>query len=236
MISVIIPTKNEEAFLPRLLKSLQAQTRRPDEVIIADAGSTDRTCEIARSFGARVVEGGLPGVGRNKGAEAAKGDMLVFFDADVQLVEQDFIERSLEQMQERGLDIATCDVEPLSDSHLDKVLHKAYNRYVRVCGSKLPHAAGFCIFVKADLHADIQGFDEDVKFCEDHDYARRAAKEGNFGVLDKRIPVSVRRLNRDGRLNIAVKFALAELHLITLGPIRHNKFDYQFGHNKQEVK
>lgn len=232
MISVIIPTKDEEAFLPRLLKSLRDQTRVPDEVIIADAGSTDDTCEIARSFGARVVEGGLPGVGRNKGAEAANGDTLLFFDADVRLVEPDFIERSLEQMDDREWDIATCDVEPLSDNHLDKVLHKAYNKYVRVCGSRLPHAAGFCIFVKSDLHERIGGFDERIKFCEDHDYARRAAKEGTFGVLDPRIPVSVRRLNRDGRLNIALKFALAELHLVTLGPIRHDKFEYRFGHKK----
>lgn len=235
MLSVVVPTKDEEVFLPRLLQSLANQTHRPDEIIVADAGSTDKTREIAESFGARVVEGGLPGVGRNKGAEAAEGDTVLFLDADVKLTNEYFIEDTLRQMRERELDIATCDVEPLSDSRVDQLIHAAYNKYVRVCAGVFPHAAGFCIFIKKDLHEAINGFDENIRFCEDHDYAKRASKRGRFGVLDTRVPVSVRRLNRDGRVNIALKFALAELHLLTIGPIRHDKFRYGFGH-KQEIK
>ena len=82
-VSVIIPTLNESAYLPALLDALRGQTRPPDEVIVADAGSTDGTVELVQAHGARVVPGGMPAVGRNAGAQVAIGDLFLFFDADV---------------------------------------------------------------------------------------------------------------------------------------------------------
>jgi glycosyltransferase involved in cell wall biosynthesis len=75
-LSIIIPTKNEEQNLPVLLAALRAQTlfqRLPQEIeiIVADAHSTDATRALAIQAGARVVDGGMPGPGRNRGAEAA---------------------------------------------------------------------------------------------------------------------------------------------------------------------
>ncbi len=231
MITIVIPTKNEEAVLPRLLDSIRRQTLQPREIIVADAGSTDRTREIAAAYGARVVEGGLPGPGRNRGAEAATADLVLFLDADVELRDPEFLERSVGEMLERKLDLATCDVFPLSDDWVDHVLHKAYNVYARAWGDVFPHAPGFCMFARRSMHQKIGGFDEAVLFCEDHDYARRAAKAGTFGFLrSTKIPVSIRRLDRDGRVNIAIKYTLAELHLATLGPIKHDRFKYTFGH------
>ena len=75
-LSVIIPTLNEIAYLPQLLDALAKQTRLPDEIIVADAGSKDGTAELAQSRGVRFVHGGMPAVGRNAGARAAKGHAL----------------------------------------------------------------------------------------------------------------------------------------------------------------
>ena len=75
------------------------------------------------------------------------------------------------------------------------------------------------------------GFDESIVFCEDHDYAQRFKEFGKFGFLrSTKIPVSIRRLDRDGRMKIAMKYLLAELHLAFVGPIRSNRFHYTFGH------
>lgn len=233
-LSIVIPTKNEEVFLPRLLRSIQEQSIAPLEVIVADAGSDDRTQEIARSFGARVVEGGMPGPGRNRGAEAATGDLIFFFDADVVLPHGRFLEDALEEFQIRKLDVATADVWPIEGSRYDEFSHQAYNRYVRLWGRMHPHAPGFCILVRNGLHSAIGGFDESVVFCEDHDYALRANKAGRFGFLtDTRIHVSTRRQERDGRFSMAVKYLIAELHILFLGPIRHNAFNYTFGYPKK---
>ncbi len=234
MLSIVIPTKNEEQQLPVLLTSIKAQTVQPDEIIVADAHSTDRTREIAASYGATVVDGGLPAAGRNYGASHATGDVILFLDADVELRDPTFLEKSLHEFFTRDLGLATCDVFPLSDAFVDHFLHKAYNTYVRAWGSVFPHAPGFCMFVKRDLHHKLGGFDESVVFCEDHDYAHRFKEVGTFGFLrSTKIPVSIRRLDRDGRLKIAIKYLLAELHLAFVGPIRHQKFRYTFGHKKK---
>ncbi len=236
MLTVIIPTKDEETALPKLLASLGRQTAQPAEIIVADAQSADRTRDIARAFGARIVEGGLPGPGRNRGAEAAATDWLLFLDADVELADAAFLAHSMEEIARRRLDIATCEVEPMGAGRIDRAMHGVYNRYTKAMQNVFPHAPGFCIFVRRSLHEEIRGFDESVVFCEDHDYARRAAKVGRFGILHTRIPVSTRRWVRDGRLQTACKYVLAELHLATVGPIRSNVFRYTFGHGKKVTK
>ncbi len=233
MLTIVIPTKNEEASLPCLLKSIRKQTFQPAEIIVADAGSTDQTRVVAASYGARIVEGGMPGPGRNRGAAEALTDLILFLDADVELRDPQFLEKSVGEMFERKLDLATCDVFPLSDAWIDHVIHKAYNVYVRTWGDVFPHAPGFCMFVRRELHEAIGGFDEHVVFCEDHDYAQRAARIGSFGILKSiKIPVSIRRLDRDGRVNVAIKYTLAEIHLAMIGPIKHDRFRYTFGHKR----
>lgn len=85
-ISVIIPCYNGEEFLGQAIGSLLEQSRRPDEIIVVDDGSDDRSAEIALSFGDPVVVLSKPGGGapraRNSGASYASGDALMFFDAD----------------------------------------------------------------------------------------------------------------------------------------------------------
>ena len=97
MISIIIPAYNEEKFLPKLLRSIRKQAYKNKEVIVADASSTDRTAEIAGEYGARVVEGGMPAVGRNNGAKKAKGDIFLFLDADVVLPDAYFLEATIKE-------------------------------------------------------------------------------------------------------------------------------------------
>lgn len=231
MISVVIITKDEEYYLPILLRSLRAQTVQPLEIIVADAKSTDQTRAIAKRFGCRVVEGGLPSVGRNRGAAAAKSEIILFLDADVKLVDKHFLERAEREMAARHLDFASCDVMPLSERRLDRIFHGFYNNYCRAVLPLHPHAPGFCIFARKAKHEAMKGFDETVLFCEDHDYAVRCRKFGKFDYLNTvNAHVSVRRFDRDGHLNIAFKYLLGEFHLVFLGPVRHNRFKYEFGH------
>jgi glycosyltransferase involved in cell wall biosynthesis len=104
-ISLIIPAHNEEAYLPRLLDSVDAarqQWRRPPEameVIVADNVSMDHTAVVARDHGCHVVrveERRIASV-RNGGAAVAKGEVLCFVDADSKVHPETFnaIEDSL---------------------------------------------------------------------------------------------------------------------------------------------
>lgn len=231
MFSIVIPTKDEAKTLPALLASVQRQTLPPVEVIVADANSTDETVPIAQAFGAKVVAGGLPGVGRNRGAAIARGTFLLFLDADVILEDPEFLQKAAVELRSRQLDFATCDTKPLSTRFDDRIGHAFYNRYMRLVAHLHPVAPGFCIFSRRSSHEKMRGFDESVLFCEDHEYVMRAGRIGKFGILNTiKISVSVRRLDRDGRLVTAIKYILAELHTWLLGPIRDNRFHYTFGH------
>lgn len=237
MLSIVIPTQNEALLLPILLESIKKQSLQPEEIIVADDHSTDGTVKIAKEYGCKIVEGGLPSIGRNNGARVATGQYVLFLDADVELSNPDFLKNGLEEMKRRGLDCATCDVLPISDKKLDHAFHRIYNRYVRMTKPFIAHAPGFCIFAKRQMHEQIDGFDEDVVFCEDHDYAIRSRKLGKFDYLSSiKVPVSIRRFERDGRANIAMKYLLGEIHLWTLGSIKHNRFKYEFGHDKKKQK
>jgi len=101
--SIIIPTLNEEKYIENLLKSVKKQTLQPVEIIVADAGSKDKTREIAKKYGAKVVKGGLPAVGRNAGAKIAKGDILVFLDADAWLP-RNTLESLCDEFSNRNID------------------------------------------------------------------------------------------------------------------------------------
>src|SRR5690242_17040473 len=101
-VSIIIPTLNEEKSLPRLLLSITRQTFLPKEIIVADAFSSDKTREIARSFGCNVIDGGLPGKGRNEGVKKATQSFLLFLDADVVLPPQ-FLEKTMQEFFQRKL-------------------------------------------------------------------------------------------------------------------------------------
>ncbi|MBI5648950.1 MAG: glycosyltransferase [Chloroflexi bacterium] len=86
-LSVIIPVRNGGVDFQTCLQALAASTRAPDEIIVVDDGSTDASANLAREFGARVetLTGAAhgPACARNRGAEIAQGDVLVFLDADV---------------------------------------------------------------------------------------------------------------------------------------------------------
>ncbi len=230
-ISIIVPTFNEEKYLPKLLASIQKQTALPAEVIVADAFSTDNTPRIAKQFGAKLIVGGLPSVARNNGAKAAKQNLLLFLDADVVLPAA-FLAKTFAEMQERDLAIASCFISPRSRNRIDGLLHQFANQYMKLTQKFYPHIPGFCIFIKKATHKAISGFDESLLLAEDHDYVRRARKFGKFGYLKSyKIPVSVRRLSEEGRIKLSLKYIAIELHLIFIGKIRTDIFNYKFGNH-----
>jgi len=94
-ISVIIPSLNEEKYLPPCLEGLNRQSfKGPYEIIVVDNGSRDRTADVARKMGAKVVFEPHTGItwARQKGLEAASGEIVAFVDADSR-AGRDWLER-----------------------------------------------------------------------------------------------------------------------------------------------
>lgn len=235
-LSIVIPTKNEEASLPALFETINQQSFRDFEVIVADAWSTDRTRELAAAFGAKVVDGGMPGPGRNRGAEVATGEVLLFVDADVKFPNPNYLKDIIEELDAREVDVATCRLKPMTKRWDDKLGHAVFNNYTKALERIRAHAAGSCIIARRKVHQAIGGFDERVVFAEDQEYVARAKKSGFcFRLLESQpMLVSVRRLDKDGRLTILYKYIYSEVHMLLKGPMFEHMFEYRFAHFDQK--
>ena len=113
---IVVPARNEEKLLPRLLDSLLRQdysSMQNTRVFLADAGSTDRTVDVTADYlfrlGIRVIPGGLPSVGRNAGARLAQTRFVLFLDADVELPDPTLIRRAVTLMAKKDLHCPLCE-------------------------------------------------------------------------------------------------------------------------------
>jgi len=234
MISIIIPTLNEEHWLPNILKDIENQTMGDYEIIVADAYSSDATRKIALSYGCKVVNGGLPAKGRNEGAKVAKGDVLVFFDSDVR-IKPDFLKNAYNEFQNRYLEIATCEYTPDTNEDDITVLYTLYNEYARTMQYVLPYCMGVFIIMTKRLFYRLEGFNESIKIGEDWDIAHRAAKIAKFRILDSvNVVISTRRIEKEGKFNYVTKVIKSNLHQLFRGNITKEGFiDYSFGHYEE---
>jgi glycosyltransferase involved in cell wall biosynthesis len=227
-VTVVIPALNEAERLPDLLGTLARQTQPPEQIVIADAGSTDGTRAIAEQHGAQVVDGGKPAAGRNAGARVASSDLILFLDADDEL-DDDFIATAVAEFRERELAVATTFVDPIERDARNVFACEVVNMYLDVMQYVAPHAPGFCILVRREVHVAIGGFDETVVLAEDHDYVQRAAEKGTFRVLRNcMVRTSMRRIEKEGLVRLAFKYLYCELYVVTGRPIRDVPFDYEF--------
>ena len=112
-VSVVIPTYNQAPWIGRTFEALAAQTRMPDQVIVVDDGSTDNTVEIIARLSPTVPfpvdvirqANGGPGAARNRGIEAARGDVVAFTDSDA-APRATWLENGLDRLEREGDDCA----------------------------------------------------------------------------------------------------------------------------------
>lgn len=232
MLSIIIPTLNEEKYLPKLLNSIKKQGFNDYEIIIADNNSKDRTRQIAKKYGCKIVRGGNPPTARNNGAKAAKGNILLFLDAD-SMIDKDFLKNSLNDVQNRKLDVAGSYLHPLSNNLIDRIFLGIFNVWTYLTQFFYPNACGSGIFCKKWLHEKAKGFDETIKLSEDMDYVKRCGKFGKFRLLkNSKVRYSMRRYENEGRSKVAFKLLLSALYRLFLGEIRSDVFKYELKYKK----
>ena len=233
MLSIIIPTLNEEVHLKKLLTSIDQQKHNNYEIVIADAGSTDKTLDIAKEYNAVITSGGHPGVGRNKGARAASGDQYLFLDADVELP-NNFLSSFFGEVEKRGLGIASCSIKIKERGISFRMGELVWNLYFWITQKFFPHGSN-CIYATSLVHQTIEGFDENIKFGEEMDYLRKAAKVERFGFLwSVYFYASPRRFVSEGIFKTFIKYVRAEVLQIFGRKIYYNMFEYKGDNNVQK--
>jgi len=198
LISVVVPTLNEEKFIERTLEALQDQTlpKHEYEIIVSDSSSNDSTVEIAKGLADKVVicDRVSAGFGRNFGAKHAKGKLLVFIDADT-IANPRYLEGAKEALSKWIA--ATGPVRALEK---DDVLLRLFFRYWSFNTRlslflRYPIFPGFNFAVRKSVFEQAQGFITQDITTEDLELSLRLCKYGKLGYNKKMLVyTSTRRL------------------------------------------
>ena len=149
-VTLVVPVRNEERSLRRLVESIRAQTRPPDEVILVDGGSVDGTVAVAGALTAydprfRVIEAGdaTPGCGRNVGIAAARFDWVALTDAGIRL-EPMWLERLLDVAEaDPAIEVVYGNYEPVARTFFERLrrtgLPRAKTRLSRGADTRAVH-------------------------------------------------------------------------------------------------
>lgn len=225
LFSVIIPTLNEEKFLPKLLTSLSEQTKKNFEVIVVDGSSKDKTVAVAKSFSRTLPSlqiivsktASLP-LQRNLGAKAARGEWLIFVDADSVFMPH-FVERVQEFIQTHDPHVFTTWFSPDSTNPKDAVFTLFANVYTEATVIfKKPLAPGPLTIVHKDAFDRVGGYDEEHTFHEDVDFGLRLYRSGiRLDILRETLYVwSLRRFRKEGTLKVLNQYVLGVLPVVFL--------------------
>jgi glycosyltransferase involved in cell wall biosynthesis len=201
-LSIVIPAINEEAFIALTLASIKNQTFTDYEVIVVDSYSTDRTVEISKKFGAKVItvpkKG--PGAARNRGVEAANGEIILFLDADTTFTK----DNCLDTLNQNFTDEVTTAMFMFKPDQIPLHQYFFYNltKAITIFNSWInrPFTMGFAMAVRKSSFLEVNGFDERIGVCEDLDLSLRIKERcgGKFILVLPGVINSARRFSKMG--------------------------------------
>jgi glycosyltransferase involved in cell wall biosynthesis len=234
--SVIIPTLNEEVFLPIILTSFSKQTIKDFEVIVVDGNSSDKTIKIANSFHKKLPKLTIlkslkknVSIQRNLGGKRAHGKYLLFFDADSD-IENSFLSELYHALNKNPVDFFSTKVKYTS-SLINNIL-LFFGNTIRKHSEimKKPMYGGCFLGCEKQVFLKNKGFDPKLKMGEDHDFTWRCAKKGARYKLFKKpqYSFSFRRFEQEGYLKVVTKWGISLFHSLTRNKSQV-KFAYQMG-------
>lgn len=233
LISIIVPALNEEKLIERTLRCFphELRERYSMELIVSDGGSSDTTPLLAERYADVVARHTEPrrqtiAEGRNRGAERARGDVLVFINADtVPKNPQEFL-RALRQIAEdssnsKRIVAYACPVEiaPEERQLSDRLFHGFFNRYVRFLNIiGLGMGRGECQVIYRAAFLKAGGYDNNMVAGEDFDLYKRLTRLGTIGHRNElMVYESPRRFRRYGYLRVLWEWTLNALSVIFSG-------------------
>ena len=193
-LSIVIPARDEERTLPATLESVAEAVSAAGvtaEVIVVNDGSIDRTADVARQTGARVIDVELHNIGavRNAGARSASGEILVFLDADT-LLPAETLQAALREIDSGtvggGAKVTLDRITPLQ--------RPLAAMFTFVWQGLCKWAAGCFIFCRRDQFEAVGGFDEQYFAAEERFLSTALKGRGRFVILKEHVVTSGRKL------------------------------------------
>lgn len=207
MISIIIITLNEEKYIAHLLSDIIKQTQEPKEIILVDGRSSDKTIAVAKKFDKKIPLKILtctkkgPSPARNLGAKEAKGDILMFLDADMRIIDKEFMKKIKKLVGEKKHKVIFPNIKIENANFREKCAEVLMNFATQI--GKLIHMPGAragCMIIQKNIFTRVKGFNESLKIAEDVDLVRKLKKQTKLHYAHLTLYESNRRYRELGVL------------------------------------
>lgn len=235
-ISIIIPTLNEEHFIRGILSDLHKQTYKPYEIVVVDGKSTDKTANIIQQFpDVRYVQmDPNPASQRDKGAKLARGDILVFFDADTRIAPL-FLEGVLKAFSSSSIAVACPRYVPIEKNISGTIVYSLFNEIFYLVQKILPSGAGSCIIVRRKTYMELGGFESRYRFDDMH-FLSKVTHKHFFGILPLVVRVSTRRIRKMGLLASLFLYLRLSWYFMFKDYEGANSIAYPFGNHDKDSR
>ena len=199
-ITIVIPCKNEENYIPYLLTHLRNQMIGSTRIIIADC-STDNTREVIQEtkgkLNIEIIDGGPVSIAKNNGARLATTPYILFIDADVRFFKDTVIRDAVAALESKNLDLVGLKIKCYDQDPRAKIGFVIFNTINQALKYFSPFAVGAFMLTRRDRFEEFGGFPEKFSTSEDY-FLSRMYSPRKFRILRHHFGQDSRRFKKMG--------------------------------------
>jgi len=204
-VTIVIPCKNEEDYIPHLLTSLKLQRIGNTRIIIADC-STDNTRQVIKdnsdSLNIEIIEGGPVSVAKNNGAKLVTTPYILFIDADVRFQDKYVIRDAVDELEFNNLDLVGTKIYCYDKDLRASIGFAIFNFVNNILKRYSPFAVGAFMLTRKDKFNEYGGFPENYITSEDFFLSRMYSPE-KFEIINHYFGQDSRRFKKMGYFGMA---------------------------------
>jgi glycosyltransferase involved in cell wall biosynthesis len=204
-ITIVIPCKNEENYIPYLLTHLRNQMIGSTRIIIADC-STDNTREVIQlmkgNLNVEIIDGGPVSIAKNNGARLATTPYILFIDADVRFFKDTVIRDAVNELESKNLDLVGLNIKCYDNDKRAKIGFTAFNLINHTLKFFSPFAVGAFMLTRRDRFEEYGGFPENLLTSEDY-FLSKKYNPRKFRIVRHHFGQDSRRFKKMGYMGMA---------------------------------
>ena len=204
-ITIVVPCKNEENYIPYLLTHLRNQMIGSTRIIIADC-STDNTRKVIQlmkgNLNVEVIDGGPVSFAKNSGAKLVTTPYILFIDSDVRFFEDNVIRDAVKELEENNLDLVGLYVKCYDRDKRAQIGFMLFNFVNSLMQHKVPFAVGAFMLTRKDKFDEYGGFSEKYGTSEDF-FLSKQYDVNKFKLVDHYFGQDSRRFEIMGYFGMA---------------------------------